>query len=439
MQVNTRKYKVLFFLNLVLFLFGIYGCNGHKLHLSNFLFSILFLSIIYYLIKIYKDENTAIELAQAKSKALINISHELRTPLNSVVGFSEQLGQSKLDDKQIEQLTAIRNSSGMLLDLVNDILDFSTYETDKVNFDKLPFLPHHVLQEVVSNLHVQAKQKGISLAAEISFKDNVCVLGDSLRLKQVVINLLSNAIKFTEKGSVTLYADVASPSENQCLLNINIVDTGIGIDAKNLEIIFDEFAQIKELSSSPIINKGTGLGLAICKKIIELQNGKMSVESILGTGSIFSFSIPFKLCDQMVVKHNSQPSRKISNHFGGKRILIVDDNKMNVLLAQTVVAKYNIAVDIAYSGIEATNLFEKNNYDLLLTDIHMPGINGIELSKIIRSHCNLAKRKTSILGVTADVLITDKALCLEAGMNDVVLKPYTERGLMEKIALLINH
>ena len=413
-----------------------------------FIFSIALLVImvviiLYNLWKMYKNENALIssshkasQYAIAKSRFLANMSHEIRTPLNSVIGFSEQLSQSKLDDKQTEQLTAIRSSSIMLLDLVNDILDFSKYETYKVNFDKIAFVPLDAIQEVVNSIGIQASQKNVTLKSEISFKNTICFSGDSLRLKQVVMNLLSNAIKFTEKGSVTLKADVVMTSKKQGMLTVQVIDTGIGIGEKDLGMIFDEFAQVN-YSSTQVKHKGTGLGLAICKKIVEFQNGKINVVSDLGKGSTFSFSIPYEICDEKEL--GTKNSTVIdSSILIDKRILLVDDNKMNILLAKTVINKYKMITDIAYDGLEALALFEKNQYDLVVTDIQMPKMNGVELSKAIRSHTNTNKLKIPILGITANVLSEDRELYLNAGMNDLVLKPFSENELIEKIAIQVN-
>jgi len=405
-------------------------------------FLILIVSIIFYnLWRIYKNEtelittsDKAFEFALAKSRFLASMSHEIRTPLNSVIGFSEQLSQSKLNAEQAAQLTAIRSSSTMVLDLVNDILDFAKYETNKANFEKISFAPFKSINEVVDIIAIQAAQKDIELKSDISFEETVCILGDSLRLKQLLMNLLSNAIKFTERGSVKLKADlVVAPGGKQAILKVQVIDTGIGIEAINLAMIFDEFAQVNYLPST-FKPKGTGLGLAICKKIVECQDGEIKVVSELGRGSVFSFSIPYELCDEQLLENRAITAIDLTSLIG-KRILLADDNRMNILLIRTVIGKYQITSDVAYDGQEAYNLFERNRYDLVLTDIQMPIMNGIALSKAIRLHVDLAKRDTTILGLTANVLPEDRTRYINAGMNDLVLKPFSEQELMEKIAI----
>ncbi|TCC92331.1 response regulator [Pedobacter frigiditerrae] len=413
-----------------------------------FVFSIVLLillvsGILFNLWKIYKNESELINYSQkasqyavSKSRFLANMSHEIRTPLNSVIGFSEQLSQGKLDAQQIEQVSAIRSSSVMLLDVVNDILDFSKYETGKVNFDKISFIPLDAITEVFNSIAIQATSKGIELKKEISFKRNACFSGDSLRLKQVVMNLLSNAIKFTDKGSVTLKADI-DLNGKKGLLTVQIVDTGIGIGAEDIDMIFDEFAQVY-YSSTKIKQKGTGLGLAICKRIVEFQGGQIGVTSELGKGSIFSFEIPYDICTTSNAVKNKNVTIIAVDGLEGKRILLADDNKMNILLAQTVIKKYKMITDVAYDGVEAFELFKKNDYELLLTDIQMPEMGGIELTKLIRSYPDPSKANLPILGVTANVLEEDRKKYIESGIDDLVLKPFSEKELIDKMAEYLN-
>ena len=407
------------------------------------LLMILVAVILFNLWKIYRNEGKLIDYghkasqyAQSKSRFLANMSHEIRTPLNSVIGFSEQLSQDNLSVQQKEQVDAIKTSSELLLDLVNDILDFSKYEDGKITFDKVNFAPADAINEVVSSVAVLASKKGITLNKELSFSSNFCLSGDSLRLKQVIMNLLSNAIKFTDAGSVTLKADVVSTSKKKVNLKIQVIDTGIGIEDKDAAVIFDEFSQVN-YSATKNTHKGTGLGLAICKKIVELQNGKIGLVSKINEGSTFSFEIPYELCESQNNKEKSLATSNVS-HLEGKRVLLVDDNKMNVLLAQTVLRKYNIVTESAYDGAAAYQLFENNSYDLVLTDVQMPVMGGVELTRLIKADKDKKKAGVPVLGVTANVIEEDRDRYLAAGMDGLVLKPYSEKELIDKIAGVIK-
>lgn len=404
---------------------------------------LLVVVILFNLWKIYRNESKLIDYghkvsqyAQSKSRFLANMSHEIRTPLNSVIGFSEQLSQDTLSKEQKEQVDAIKISSELLLDLVNDILDFSKYEVGKINFDKVSFAPADALNEVFNSVGILASRKGLVLEKKISFESNLVVQGDSLRLKQIIMNLMSNAIKFTDNGSVTLKADIIAVSKKKSILKVEVIDTGIGIEDKDAAVIFDEFSQVN-YSTTKNTQKGTGLGLAICKKIVELQNGKIGLTSEMNKGSNFSFELPYEICYD---EKDQKKSLAISNvsHLAGKRILLVDDNKMNILLAQTVVKKYKIVTDAALDGAEAFRLFEKNKYDLILTDVQMPIMGGVELTRLIRSYNDINKVDIPILGVTANVMEEDRNKYLASGMNDLVLKPYSEKELIDKIATYIT-
>jgi signal transduction histidine kinase/CheY-like chemotaxis protein len=397
--------------------------------------------ILYNIIKLYKNEKVLIGLGKrasqdshSKSRFLANMSHEIRTPLNSVVGFSEQLSKSTLTAEQVDQVNAIRNSSEMLLALVNEILDFSKYEVGKINLEDEPFLPEDEIMEVFNSMNVLAVNKNLLLENKVSLEQGICLSGDRLRLKQLIMNLLTNAIKFTASGKVTLKVNLMMHGKKHGVLKVQVEDTGIGIAPEDLEFIFDEFAQV--YSSTKVRQQGTGLGLAICKKIVELQGGKISVSSAIGKGSIFSFEIPYE-----TAKINEEKSLKEevpgTGQLAGKRILLVDDNKMNVLLAQTVLKKWEMKYDCAYDGKEALELFKKNDYDLILTDIQMPVMGGVELTHEVRYNGDFAKAKIPILGITAHVLQEDRDVYLKAGMNDLVLKPFLEQELIDKIGKYI--
>lgn len=397
----------------------------------------LVLIILYNIIKLYKKEKVLIALGKraaqdvhSKSRFLANMSHEIRTPLNSVVGFSEQLSKSDLTAEQNDQVSAIRNSSNMLLALVNEILDFSKYEVGKIKLESSPFLPEEEIMEVFNSMNVLAINKNIVLENKVSLEKGTCLLGDPLRLKQLVMNLLTNAIKFTSTGKVVLKVSLGGNGKKQAILKVQVEDTGIGITANDLEFIFDEFAQVYSATK-----QGTGLGLAICKKIVELQGGKIEVSSVPGKGSVFSFEIPYEITgikEEVAADTATVPSAK--GKLNGKHILLVDDNKMNVLLAQTVLKKWNMGYDCAYDGKQALELFKKNDYDLILTDIQMPVMGGVELTHEVRYNGDFTKSRIPILGITAHVMQEDRDSYLKAGMNDLVLKPFFEQELIDKIS-----
>ncbi|TWR26452.1 response regulator [Mucilaginibacter pallidiroseus] len=400
--------------------------------------------LLYNIWKIFKDQEELVVYtekaeihAQSKSRFMANMSHEIRTPLNSIIGFSEQLTQSKLTEEQSEQIYAIRSSSKMLLDVVNEILDFSKYETGKMSFDSTPFSPYEAIEEIATSMRVQANKKNILLKRDIEFKKSLVFNGDYHRLKQVVMNLVGNAIKFTAQGSVTVKAFLTDDSNRSGfkMLNVSIRDTGVGIDAEHMPYIFDEFSQVKsaqKVSKQP----GTGLGLAISKKIVELQGGSIKVASRVGKGTIFSFKIPFEVSTVEAYKVNSDGDdmHQQANIIAGKRVLVADDNKLNVLLVSTILKKWNVSFDTACDGRQALQKFEDNNYDVILTDIEMPEMGGIELSQVIRANGNETKASVPILALTANVLKEDRDKYLSVGITGVVLKPFTEKNLIDNIA-----
>ena len=238
-------------------------------------------------------DNNNDQYDQLKSKFLANMSQEIQTPLNSMIGVSEQLSRESLQPHQQEQVAALRNSSEKILGMVNEILNLSKYENDKMTFESTPFMLNQAIAEVCETMTIQATQKGIRLENLSNINDNLCCEGDPIRLKQVLTNLISNAIKFTPRGKVVIQANTTPAVAGNFKLRVRVLDTGIGIDKADLPYVFDEFAQVAGAQKA-IQQKGAGLGLAACKKIIELQGGSISVTSTPGEGSIFSFELPFK-------------------------------------------------------------------------------------------------------------------------------------------------
>ncbi|ETZ23933.1 ATP-binding protein [Pedobacter sp. V48] len=393
--------------------------------------------ILYNLYKLYKNESLLISLnglaaqdSHSKSRFLANMSHEIRTPLNSVVGFSEQLGKSNLNDEQREQVAAIRSSSEMLLELVNEILDFSKYEVGVINIESEPFSPESEIAEVFHSMNVLAENKDLKLESKIAIDKNIYLIGDRLRLKQVIMNLLTNAIKFTKRGKITLRVQLIVDGKKQAVLKVQVEDTGIGMAREDLDLIFLEFSQIYSSATTQL--QGTGLGLAICKKIVELQGGKINVSSVLGKGSVFSFEIPYVISEFAEEQHDDKRTSTVEK-LKGKKVLLVDDNKMNILLVQTILKRWGMEYDSAYDGKQALELYKKNDYDIVLTDIQMPVMGGVELTHEIRYNGDFAKSGIPILGITAHVMQENREAYLKAGMNDLVLKPFLEQELMDQM------
>ena len=402
--------------------------------------------ILYNIWKIFRNEEELVvytemaeKYAQSKSRFLASMSHEIRTPLNSIIGFSEQLTQSNLTETQAEQTNAIRSSSKMLLEVVNEILDFSKYETGKMNFESAPFSPYEAIQEIATSMQVQAGKKNIALKHQINFDKALCLNGDYFRLKQVIMNLVGNAIKFTTIGEVTITAFLTEGQPGQQVLNIQIRDTGLGIDREHLPLIFEEFSQVASAQKTANYG-GTGLGLAICKKIIDLQGGSIKVTSKVGRGSVFSFKLPMDIAEKAVcAKEEETVTEYDPKHLvAGKHILVAEDNKLNVLLVSTILKKWKITFDVAYNGREALQLFEDNYYDIILTDIEMPEMGGIELTQIIRANGNSGKGELPILALTANVLKEDRDKYLSVGMSGVVLKPFSEQNLIDNVAAALQ-
>jgi signal transduction histidine kinase len=407
--------------------------------------SALAILVFYNIWKIFANERKILEYskkteqyAQSKSKFLAGMSHEIRTPLNSIIGFSEQLEQNNLHPAQKEQINAIKNSSEMLLGLVNDILDFTKYETEKTTFENSPFIVYKVFDEVFKTMQIQASKKKILFENQVTIEKDICCAGDSMRLKQVLMNLLGNAIKFTVNGRVTLNASIENKSKNIMVLKVGIEDSGLGIAKEDLPHIFEEFTQVGNAQKATK-QKGTGLGLAICKKIIELQGGSISVSSEVEKGSVFSFTLPLKKCESIETSQAGFFSdEELAELVNNKRVLFVEDNQLNVLLGCTILKKWKINYDIAYNGIEAFDLFQKNNYDVVLTDVHMPEMDGLELTQLIRSYDNEIKSNIQIIALTASVLEEERDIFFKSGFNFIVLKPYREKDLIEKISLSIQ-
>ncbi|MDZ4205261.1 MAG: ATP-binding protein [Bacteroidales bacterium] len=389
----------------------------------------------FYRDQLFMAKQRAEELAHAKEEFLANMSHEMRTPLNSIIGFSEQLAKTALSNEQSEQLSAVHHSSEHLLALVNDILDFSKIEQGKLKLENIPFNLKAVILETYMTFRIRAREKKIRLSYNMQVHDDVLIVGDPLRLKQVLFNLVGNAVKFTERGEVKIICrSLNYPTEvgELAMLRFEVHDTGIGITTEKLDTIFDGFTQ----ADSSLTRKygGTGLGLTISKRLVEMQQGIIGVESEYGKGSMFSVEIPFMIADPESQPLSIEGIKMHSALLKGKWLLLVEDDELNVKLTTMILEQWGIKVDSANSGAEALDKIAVNDYDLVLTDIHMPDMSGVEMTQRIRTMENPDKASLPIIAITANIMKDDLDHYLKSGMDDYLLKPYREVELYSKLS-----
>jgi signal transduction histidine kinase/CheY-like chemotaxis protein len=375
-------------------------------------------------------------LASVKEEFLANMSHEIRTPLNAIIGYSERLSQTALDKKQGEFISAVQKSSDLLLATVNDILDFSKIEAGKLRIDAIPFEPAAVVKEVVDTLQLIADKKQLPLHFDTSAIDDLFVTGDPIRLKQILINLTNNGIKFTDRGFVKIICSKEEESEN-IVLKFQVADTGMGIEQDKLDLIFDAFSQADASSTRRF--SGTGLGLAICKKLVELQEGTLNVQSVLEEGSVFTVVIPYLPANEERVIYVKQVAGKPNvEQIKNKHLLLVDDDQYNIDLTRMMLDEWGIRYDAVRNGLDAMELVLRNNYDLVLTDIHMPEVSGIQLTRYIRSIEDPKKSTVPVIAFTANVMKDDLDNYLKAGINDFLLKPFTSAQVLDKILTVLG-
>lgn len=416
---------------------------SHLYRASILIVILLAVIIINNLIRLYRNNRTILEYAKEteettkrKGEFISQLTHEIRTPLNSIIGFSHLIDVKNLDSDLKTSVGAIKNSSKILLSLVNEILDFAKYESGKMELVDSDFSVAELLEQTVDIVSVLATEKDIEIANQFTFKPDLIVRGDDFRIKQVVINLVNNALKFTPKGgAVYVNSDFEILDEQKGLLKINVIDTGVGIAPENLEKIFENFVQVSSPGNTAGV-LGTGLGLAICKRIVDLFGGQITVDSTVGKGSQFKVTLPLGIVKNKPQETETVQSNEVSLH--GKKLLIADDTKINLLLISKVMDKNRINYDLATDGRKAFELFEANEYDLIITDIHMPEMDGVELTKQIRSYTDERKSQLPVLGFTGSSTPESRGEYLSFGMNEVLGKPFEEKELIAILRKLMN-
>ncbi|HYG40212.1 MAG TPA: response regulator [Cytophagales bacterium] len=389
--------------------------------------------------ELIEAKRVAEDSMKVKQQFLANMSHEIRTPMNAIIGFTRILLKDDLPDEMKRYLEAIHFSSENLLVIINDILDFSKIESGKLTLEEVEFCLQEVIHPIIELFQPKVKEKNIELIYKIENNVPDYFLGDPFRLNQVIINLISNGLKFTESGSITLMIKVLEQDNNFASLEFSVEDTGIGIPNNKLESIFDSFTQ----ASSDTTRKygGTGLGLAIVKNILELQDGKIWVESVLGKGSKFTFTLPLK-------KNHTGNAQKPGSFLSSEKdkstnlekvkVLLVEDNEINQLLAETVLRSAGCEVTIADNGKIALEKLQANAVDIVLMDIQMPEMDGYEATSYIRSNFKKPLSQVPIIAMTAHAMSPESAKCIQAGMNDYISKPFEANDLYHKIASLVK-
>ncbi|MFN3851991.1 MAG: response regulator [Spirosomataceae bacterium] len=378
--------------------------------------------------QLHEAKEKAEEASRIKQEFLAVVSHEIRTPLNAILGMTNLIQKTSLNPLQSDYINTIQISADNLQSIINSILDFSKIEAGNMTIQKIPFNLKKILQNIVNSNEFKAEQKGIGLFLKFDEKLNVTLLGDSIRLSQVLLNLVSNAIKFTEDGQITLEARLVTKMNNALVVEFNVIDTGKGIAPNKQKIIFDSFTQ--EDSSISRKYGGTGLGLSISKELVQLMGGDLRVKSELNEGSTFTFVVGFPISLEPL--EEAKQNNASSNTLVGKKILLVEDNAMNQFFAQKLLEGWGMKVDIAQNGKEGVEKFKSKFFDCILMDIQMPEMDGFQATKIIRTESS----KVPIIALTALIVDEEIENFSKVGMNDYIAKPFAAEELLQK---LIKH
>ena len=384
------------------------------------------------------EKERAVKSEEFKQQFLANMSHEIRTPMNSILGLTNLLVNSPLNEQQQKHINVVKKASENLLVIINDILDLSKIEAGKMEFERINFVLKDSLDMVYQTLLFKTDEKELDFTLIVDDEIPKVIIGDPVRLNQILLNLTGNAIKFTEKGSIEISAKLGSKDDSNVTVIFFIRDTGIGISKDKMESVFEEFSQ----ASSDTARKygGTGLGLTISRQLVELQKGYIHAESELGKGTTFIFGITYGIgsLDALEQKQGKTSPEQLKK-LDGISILLVEDNDFNQMVAVDTLEETikNVKIDIAENGKIALEKIQQKMYDVVLMDLNMPEMGGIEATKLIRAF-DKPLNLIPIMAMTANVTKDEMDKCVAAGMNDYITKPFQVEELLSKISSLIK-
>ena len=365
--------------------------------------------------------------SNARTEFLSTVSHELRTPLNAINGIAHLLLEDKPKKSQMHYLESLQFSGNYLTNFINDILEINKIDSKKAEIENINFNLKQLLENIQSSLKELASQNNNDFSLDIDPNIPDYLMGDPTKLSQILLNLINNALKFTHDGAVIVTSKLVSVDDNQASIYFEVKDSGIGIPEDKLETVFDSFSQ-----GSVGINRkygGTGLGLTIVKKLVSILGGEIKLESVVNQGSTFSFELPFKK-GKKPLKVDKRPTKSNDSKLAGKKLLVVEDNKINQMISKKMLENKGILCELIDNGEEAIEICKNHQFDMILMDVHLPGINGTIATKTIREF----DKKTPIIALTAISLNENRQMLLSYGMNDVITKPFVPEDFYATIS-----
>lgn len=421
-----------------------FGAEAKEVLVRNATISIAVIILMGLLLKQYLDrvvhiiraKKKAEHTALIKAKFLSTMSHEIRTPMNAVIGLTNILMQENPRANQMENLNTLKFSADLLLSLINDILDFSKIEAGKITFENFDFDLHMLINNIRNSMKTKAEENNLSFKTSIDSNIPTMVKGDQVRLSQILTNLVANAIKFTNKGEVLIDLQLLSKNEDNTTVRFSVKDTGIGIQEHKFEKIFQSFSQADTDTTRKF--GGTGLGLSITKKLLDLQGSKINLESEIGKGSNFFFDLTFQTAAEKQLAQKEEIPVSDFGSFKGTKILLVEDNKINVLVAKKFLNKWNLNIDTAENGEIALKMVQDTDYKLVLMDLEMPVMDGYTATQKIRQLKSSKYKKLPIIALSASAISDFRTKAIKVGMNEFVTKPFNPGELHNVISRFIK-